>query len=96
MSDVTALLAASRAGHAKYRTLAGRINDKGTISQVPNLYDAGQAIASALSARLEAEQLDPQHTDPAWIADRRLNKGQTSESLIEFYGRYLSPREQAA
>jgi hypothetical protein len=93
---VADLLAQSRAAHAKYRTLAGRVDSKGAISQAPNLYDAGQAIQVALSARLEAERLDPNHTDPAWAADERLNKGATSASLIEFYARWLSPRESAA
>lgn len=92
-ADVTALLAASRAAHATYRTLAGRINKHGAIAQPPNLYEAGQAIQLALRQRLEAETIDPQHSDPAWLADERLNKGASSQSLIDFYATYLSPRE---
>lgn len=89
--SITDLLAQSRAAHAKYRTLAGRIDKDGKVSQAPNLYDAGQAIQQALSARLEAHRLDPQQVDPAWQADQRLNKGATSEQMVRFLSGYLEP-----
>ena len=93
MPNVADLLAQSRAAHAKYRTLAGRVNAHGQITQQPNLSDAGHAVQVALSTRLAAHDLDPQMTDAAWQADARLNKGAASATLIEFYGRYLTPHE---
>jgi hypothetical protein len=92
-ATVTDRLAQSRAAHTKYRLLAGRIGKDGTVSHQPNLYDAGQAIALALSARLDAHALDPEMTDPAWAADERLNKGASSAVLIDFYAKALTPVE---
>lgn len=97
---VADLLAQSRAAHAKSKTLRGRINKDGHISQVPQLSEAGQAIQQALRTRLEAHRLDPQMTDPAWQADERLNKGQTSAVLIDFFAQWLqsdvAPRWRAS
>lgn len=93
MPNVADLLAQSRAAHAKYRSLAGKVGKDGKVSQAPNLYDAGIAIQDALKARTDAHVLDPQQLDPAWIADQRLNKGVTSDAMLAFLARYLTPVE---
>jgi hypothetical protein len=93
MPSVADLLAQSRAAHQKSKTLRGRIDARGTVSQRAQLPEAGQAIQQALSARLEAHALDPQQTDAAWQADQRLNQGVTSDALVQFLGRYLTPAE---
>lgn len=86
---VSELLAASRAAHADYRRFAGRTT-LGTRTEEPQLSKCGQAILAALQTRTEAEALDPQHADPAWLQDFDAMKGQPSASIIGFYVRYLA------
>jgi hypothetical protein len=77
---VDQLLTQSRAHHATYRQYANR---KSGQRPDPDYAQAEQAIASALDTRLQAQQLDPDHTDPAWALDR----GQ-HDALIAFYAKY--------
>lgn len=88
---VAELLTQSRAAHSRFRGSAGRINDKGRISEAPRLPKCAEAIQEALRVRVEAEVLDPQHSDPAWREDFDLMKGQPSQTLMAFYVRYLAP-----
>lgn len=59
MSDVSDKLAASRAEHSAYRS-AKRFNQVSA---------AKTAMERALSLRLDADALDPDHGDPAWQAE---------------------------
>ena len=86
---VADLLADARAAHAQYRRLSAD-------SQNRNLLGMGAAIQTALRARLDAHTEDPEHTDPAWLADQQAMKGQTHDSLVTFYSKYLAPREASA
>lgn len=96
MSQVADLLAQSRAAHAAYRRSAGRINKEGKVSEAPNLWAAGSQVQQALSLRLEAHVLDPEHVDPVWIADQHANKGASHDAMVAFLGRYLTPVEARA
>lgn len=93
LPSVAHLLAQSRAAHARSHQHRGRIDKTGKVGQPPRLYDAGLAMGAALSLRLDAEALDPQHLDPAWMTDAEANKGQSSEAMVAFLGRYLTPVE---
>lgn len=90
MSEVVALLKAAQTAHTRYRAAAGRIDKQGKVSQRPDLRACGTAVKEALIARLEATRLDPLEEDPAWIDDRQVMKGQTSDELIDFYSQYLA------
>lgn len=83
---ITELLAQSRTAHQQYRRLSAD-------SQNKNLPNMGALMRSALLARLDAQTLDPARTDPAWQVDAAAMKGQTHDSLVRFYGRYLAPKE---
>jgi hypothetical protein len=81
---VADLLSQSRAAHQTYRKFAGTCDKKGNITQA---YDEGRcvkAIELALSTRLEAHRIDPDHTDPEWKNDTVKH-----EELCEFYQRFL-------
>lgn len=95
--SVAELLAQSRQAHQRYRLQhAGRIDRHGKVSHATQLQPASFAILEALSLRVDAERLDPQHSDPAWLTDLEANKGQTSEAMIAFLARYLTPAEARA
>lgn len=87
---VADLLNASRAAHRRYRQQAGRISDKGTVSQAPNPLAGGDGLRDALKLRTEAHQLDPEHTDPAWQIDAHAMNGSSHDALMDFYVRALS------
>lgn len=90
---VADLLAASRAAHQRSFQHRGRIDAQGRMSQRPGLRKAGRAIEDAVKWRLEAQALDPHHRDPAWLDDQAANKGASSDEMIAFLGRYLTPVE---
>lgn len=92
---VPELLTAARLAHTRYRQAAGRIDKSGKVSQEPRLTDAGREIQAALTARLEAERLDPQRTDAAWLEDAALMRT-SHDALVDFYGRFLTPPEARA
>ena len=82
MSDpltLSDLLRQARASHAAYRASAKTRN-------YPLLESH---LRDALAKRLEAHASDPEHTDPAWIEDQALMKGQSSQTLETFYAKYL-------
>ena len=82
---VSDLLTRSRQAHSRYRLQhAGRIDTTGKVSHAPQLMDSGFCILEALQCRVDAESLDPTHSDPAWIADQEANKGQSSQAMIDF------------
>lgn len=66
---VADLLTASRQHALQRKRLAGRANKDGHITHRPNYPAAEQAAAQALKLRLQAHDLDPDHTDPAWSDD---------------------------
>lgn len=77
--SVAQLLAASRAAHARYRADAASRNYP--------LLDSH--IRQARDLRHEAETLDPERRVSAWTDDRAVMKGQSSDTLMAFYERYL-------
>ena len=64
--SVSALLARSRGHHQRKTQLANRFQGK---AHVPDYAQAAREVAQALALRLQAHNLDPGHTDPAWAAD---------------------------
>ncbi|MEY4385599.1 MAG: hypothetical protein RLY20_882 [Verrucomicrobiota bacterium] len=64
--SVAELLAQSRAHHLTKTRLANR---RIAGKHAPDYGAAEQAAAQALTLRLQAHQLDPDHIDPAWAAD---------------------------
>ena len=89
MSEVATLLEAARQAHTRYRSAAGRIDQRGKVSQAPQLRTCGQAVREALKARADAHALDPQRTDSAWHIDEAAMQGQTNTALMDFYLQYL-------
>lgn len=89
MPEVATLLAASRAAHDQYRHLSAASHGR-------NRLGSAAAIRKALLLRADAEALDPQRTDPAWILDAQAMKQRSHDSLVAFYVRYLSPNEAYA
>lgn len=71
---VSELLAQAKAAHADYRRLGGA---KSTPQQKRPL------IQAAYDARLAAEQLDPEHADPAWAKETQ------HADLLLFYEKFL-------
>lgn len=57
------------------------------------LTKAGPEIQEALRLRLEADALDPAHTDPGWREDEQANRGISHDAMVTFLGRYLTPSE---
>ncbi len=88
MKTVAELLADSTAAHLRYRQAAGRTDKDGRVISPPNDIEAEAAIREALSARLEAHALDPDHADAAWIGPKA-----THDDLVKFYDRYLAQVE---
>lgn len=90
------LLAQSRAAHAQSKHHRGRIDHDGKASTTAQPRQAGAKLQEALRLRLEAEALDPIHLDPAWLEDIAANSGQSSDAMVSFFGRYLTPIEARA
>lgn len=84
---IAELLAQSRAAHARYRQIHSQ--SKGT-----NLHAMGATVQEALSTRLDAEALDPERTDPAWVEDQQATRNR-SHRLVEFFAGYLTPRDSS-
>lgn len=93
---ISDLLTAARQAHTRYRQAAGRIDTHGKVSQEPRLTEAGSHVQAALSARLEAERLDPQRTDPAWAEDVINGVRVDHDAMVTFYAQYLTPLEARA
>ena len=91
---VAALLQAASAAHGRYSYARG-LMAQGRLTRRPDLLACGQAVRAALAARIEAHALDPQHTDPAWIADQQAMRGQSHDAMVAFYSAYLA-RDVAA
>lgn len=87
---VSDLLTASRAAHYRKKQSAGRATAAGTVTSPANYVTTEHHIKDALLSRLDAEVLDPAHTDPAWYTDQTENKNQTSKALLQFFVHYLS------
>jgi hypothetical protein len=83
MSQVADLLIASRAQHDQKRQSTGRVNRDGIVTSKPNYPKAENHIAEALRLRLEAHELDPEHTDPEWSRDVAPH-----DALVAFYRQY--------
>jgi hypothetical protein len=86
---VAALLQAAAAAHGRYSHARG-VMAQGQMRRRPDLLACGQAVRDALAARIEAHALDPQHTDPAWIADQQAMHGQSHDAMVTFYASYLA------
>lgn len=69
MSDVGEKLRASRAAHERKRRSTGRNDAGGVLAEAPDYPKAEAHLAEALRLRLEAHDLDPDHTDPEWARD---------------------------
>lgn len=87
---VAQLLQQSRAEHMQKKQAAGRTDAKGMITSRPNHPKAEGHIREAIRLREEAHALDPEQTDPAWVADRAANNGVASEALLAWFRRYLT------
>ena len=84
------LLALSRAAHLEKKRAAGRANKDGIVTVQPDYPTAEAKITEALRYRTEANALDPNHLDPAWVEDTRQNKGVTHEELCAYFRGYLT------
>lgn len=90
--NVGELLAASRAAHMRYRLASGKIAKGGAVSEQPNDEAARLAIVDALEFRNQAHAADRLRVDPAWAIDAAANKGQSSETMRQFYrGFFVTP-----
>lgn len=88
--SVSTLLQQSRAAHLRKKQAAGRANKDGIVTTPPNYPQAEQSIRDAITFREEAERLDPDHFDSAWIEDQAANKGRTSAELLSWFRHYLT------
>lgn len=75
MSEVSTLLARSRAAHANYQR-ANKVGDKRLEKS---------SIEQAKALREQAHALDPQHEDGEWIEDKV-----SHEAYERFYDLFLS------
>lgn len=95
-ATVNRLLQQSREKHTAKKRAAGVVDRDGRVVSAPN-YQRGEAeIVEALRLRLEAHELDPEHTAEGWRDDRAFA---SDEKLIAFYVAYskpLIPEEQMA
>lgn len=88
---VNRLLTASRAAHDRKKRSAGLIDKEGTVVAQPNYQVAEQHLAEALTLRLKAHELDPEHAASGWKQDRV-----PDAELIAFYVAYCKPRIEKA
>jgi hypothetical protein len=65
---VAELLRLSR-HHAQQRKRHTGMQKNGAITSKPDYTQATLEAQQALDLRLQAHQLDPEHQDPAWLAD---------------------------
>lgn len=66
LADVPRLLAESRQHQLTRIRLGNKLTGK---QHTPAYREAEQASALALTTRLQAHDLDPEHTSPAWALD---------------------------
>lgn len=90
MSTVPDLLRTSREAHQRYHVASGEIYHDGRVKRYPHEPGRVTAIQEALDARLAAEAMDPDHSDPAWDTDLTVNRGISSADLLTFYTTFLS------
>lgn len=83
---VNQLLATSRAEHDMKKRKAGLTDPEGRVKALPNYPQAEQHILKALTLRLEAHALDPEHTASGWADDKA-----PDAELIRFYVAYSKP-----
>ena len=90
--EVDRLLAASRQAHDAKKRNAGVINKAGDVIAPPNYAKAEQSLVEALTCRLDAHDLDPEHTAPGWLIAIPPARIPTTEAeLIRFYVAYAKP-----
>lgn len=85
MSDVTQLLEQSRTAHQRSISVSRSWDASGKAWSVGDLGQAKTWIQEALTAREQAEALDPTHTDPGWLSDPV-----DSTQLLAFYRAHLA------
>lgn len=85
---VLALLAQSRAAHDRKKKAAGLTDKHGMVTRRPNYPEAEAEMALALTLRLDAHALDPNHESPAWGIDQAANKGLSHQQMCEFMAAY--------
>lgn len=85
-AEVNRLLLASRAAHDMKKRNAGVIDKSGAVIAPPNYPKAEQHLVDALRLRLDAHDLDPEHTAEGWAADKVADA-----ELIRFYVKYAKP-----
>ncbi len=90
-ATVAQKLAASRDAHLRKKHAAGKIDSLGTVESAPDYPKAEAHILEALTLRLEAHALDPQHEAPAWAEDTAANKGLSDDALLMFFVAYCKP-----
>lgn len=83
---VNTLLHQSREAHKRKQRSAGVVDRDGTVISAPNWPEAEQHIVEALRLRLEAHDLDPEHTASGWRDDLA-----SDDKLIAFYCAYSLP-----
>lgn len=88
-AQVSALLSQSRAAHDRKKKAAGQTDKDGKVTQRPNYPEAEGEIRLAMHLRLQAHQLDPEHTAPAWHSDQLANKGLTHDQMFDWFTQYL-------
>lgn len=94
MATVADLLQQSRAAHAQKKRAAGTIDAKAVPSGAD--YPLADAhLGEALTLRLAAHDLDPEHADPAWASDERANRGVSHDALVCSFRAYLSQQAPA-
>ena len=84
--EVDQKLVASRAAHDLKKRKAGVIDKTGAVIAQPDYPAAEQCLVEALRLRLEAHDLDPEHTSAGWALDKA-----PDAELIRFYVAYCRP-----
>ncbi len=91
-AEVNRLLAVSRAAHEQKKRNAGVINKAGDVIAAANYPAAEQHLVTALVARLDAHELDPEHTASGWAQPIPPARNPTPEAeLLKFYWAYSLP-----
>lgn len=86
MVSVAALLSHARAHERLRATLA---NKRSGTQHTPNYVAAVASARLALDLRQQAQQRDPEQTDPAWAADQLSNRGQSHAEIVAFLQKYV-------
>lgn len=89
---VNGLLSASRAAHEMKKRRAGVIDSTGATIAPANWAEAEHHLVEALRLRLDAHDLDPEHTASGWLVPIPPAPKPTPEpDLIRFYVAYSKP-----